>query len=368
VSSHYPLAPSSAARTVACPGSVSLGARYPEEDTAASLEGTAAHWVAQEVLTGKQILVGTMAPNGIPVDEDMLDGAAFYQAVHFSIGALNPVIEKTLVMAGLHPDNGGTPDSWDAPTPHDVHLIDYKYGHERVEIFENWQLINYMFGILEHLGVNGATDQHTWCNFHIVQPRCYDRAGPHTTWRVRASDLRPYFNNLRHAFEVAMSPNPPTFVTAECKYCPARHACSTLQRAALAAVDYSGTAVPFDLSAQAVGTELRALQRAAAALNARKDALETQALEMIRRGELVPHFAVEKSNGREVWNFPVDDVIALGEAYGINLAKPKDVITPNQARQKGIDAAVISAYATRRSGALELVANQKLTARKVFAK
>ena len=51
---------------------------------------------------------------------------------------------------------------------------------------------------------------------------------------------------------------------------------------------------------------------------------------------------------------PVPEVLALGEMFGKALAKPTEAITPKQARDLGIDATVIDAYAERPRGALRL--------------
>lgn len=72
MSDHAPLPPSSAARWVQCGRSPSLEAAFPQEDTDATREGTAAHWVLAEVLAGRRPEVGQLDPDGTPVDRDMI--------------------------------------------------------------------------------------------------------------------------------------------------------------------------------------------------------------------------------------------------------------------------------------------------------
>lgn len=72
MSDHAPLPPSSAARWVQCGRSPSLEAAFPQEDTDATREGTAAHWVLSELLGDRMVEVGQLDPNGTPVDRDMI--------------------------------------------------------------------------------------------------------------------------------------------------------------------------------------------------------------------------------------------------------------------------------------------------------
>ena len=54
----------------------------------------------------------------------------------------------------------------------------------------------------------------------------------------------------------------------------------------------------------------------------------------------------------------------MGELLGFDLAKPKEPITPAQARKIGVDNSLIDEYSQRVPGALKLV--EAKDARKVF--
>src|SRR5574337_1579521 len=76
MSQHAIVAPSSAARVVQCPGSLRAEQRYPEvEPGSGAAEGEAAHWVLQQMSGGTIPAIGTLAPNGVAVTDEMLDGA-----------------------------------------------------------------------------------------------------------------------------------------------------------------------------------------------------------------------------------------------------------------------------------------------------
>ena len=225
MSEHAILAPSSAARIVACPGSVKLAAMYPQMETIEAREGTAAHWAAAEILHGRVVAVGQVADNGVTLNDDMLEAAYLYSDYIESLNLISEYnIERTIRSGYLHEENWGTPDffNYESLT---LHIPDFKFGHKYVDVYRNWQLINYAALILDFLGVDGSLDQHIKVVMTIVQPRNFHRDGPIRTWSVMASELRPYFNQLRAAFDAAMQPDAKCIVNSECEYCPGRHAC-----------------------------------------------------------------------------------------------------------------------------------------------
>lgn len=385
---HSLLPPSSAARRMACPGSRALEQHFPQGDSPESLEGDAAHWLAAETIRQMKqpralANVGDVAPNGIAITQEMLDGAVLYQkdvlkvfdsCANNLIG--NPMlsnhtelqVEEKIGISRINENCWGTPDAWlFNPKAKVLNIWDYKFGHRFVEVFENWQLIEYAAGILEKLRVDdGVQDQYVHVNFIIVQPRSFHRDGPIRTWFVKASDLRPYFNRLEAAETAAMqelsvcTPNP------ECRDCKGRHACEALQNAALSAAELSSSNLPHNLPPAAVGTELRYLQHAEKLLKARISGLETEALEMIKRGERVPNFTVEPTKGMERWTKSADEIISLGELNDINLAKPAAVITPKQAIEAGLSKELVRKFSETPTGALKLVPESSKSVNKLF--
>lgn len=383
MSEHSILPPSSAARRLACPGSRALEALFPQEESAAAREGTAAHWVASQMLLlrdrhGKPPSQWSTAPNGEPVTQEMIEGAELYNKCVMDVLKMysNPHIlqslhvEERINITTIHPECWGTPDAWlynkNVTGNAQLYIWDYKYGHGIVEVFENWQLLEYAAGILQTLGVNGYDDQHTSVTFYIVQPRGYHRDGTIRSWTTKACDLRAQFNALRDAETKAMEPNAPCRPSPECTYCAGRHACQTLQRSALSAVDVSLSNTPDILTGDHIGNELRYLTRAAELLEARITGLSEQALSIIKSGQRVPHYRAEQSTGRECWNRNADEVALLGDMFGIDLKKPVAVITPKQAVKEGIPQEVIKQYSVTPRGAIKLVAEDSTQIRKIF--
>lgn len=374
---HAFLAPSGAGCTVHCPAAPAMQQRYPEDETDASREGVAAHWAAAEIIAGRLVDVGVIAPNGVILTDEIIEGAEMYADDVLSVAPIGAIVERPIYCPDLHAQNWGTPDTrfYDfhhAPLTQSrvtVYLWDFKFGHGIVEVFENWQLLDYASGCLSELAAAGYTDdQKIVFEFRIVQPRAYHMDGPIRKWRVLASDLRGYFNRLRGAFEAATKPQPEARPGAWCKtsYCSAARGCTALQKAAGYVADFAGAAQPHDLPPAALGVELRITEDALSMLTARVDGLREQALAMLQRGDSVPYYVVEFGKGRERWAKPAAEVVALGQMLGVNLAKTPEAITPVQARKAGIPAEVVAAFAETPRGSQKLVRDTGANARKIF--
>lgn len=378
------LRPSKAPVWVPCPGSVTMELMYPGngEESEAAREGTAAHEVAArmvDMLARAQSInyadfIGKHASNGVIIDGDMCEGAEFYardvQAVmreHSVFGGRNLGIEAHVSAARrIHPENSGTTDCFlYARNAASLYVWDFKYGFGQVEAFENWQSVDYVAGLLERFDIDGIEDTTLRVHMRIVQPRPVPVV---REWVVMASDLRGYINQMATAAAEALSDNPRTTSGRHCLGCGARHACETGRRAALSAVDHIGQTRGEELDADATGRELRALRRAAQAVEARLTALEEQAAAMIRRGEPVPFFSLRPATTRERWSVDPAEVIALGDMLGADLRAPSAAVTPAAARKIGVPDEVVAAYAVRPEGGLKLVLDDGRKARQVFAK
>lgn len=369
MSAHAPLMPSAAGRWVRCPGSVAMEALYPEDgDSAKAMQGTAAHWAAAELLGGRGVCVGQVADNGIVIDDEMIEGAQLYaEYVATVCNGGRPIIEQRVCIPYVHDQCWGTPDAWYYDKVAGVvTCIDLKYGHGYVDAFENYQLAAYACGVLDTLEIDGAADQHIDVVLTIVQPRSYHADGPVRSWRVKAADLRPYFNRMQTAAAAAMQPNAPTRISAECKHCNARHACGALQTAAMDAVDLAGVSVPVDLPPAAMGLELRTLQRAADMIKARISGLEEVTLSTIRRGGSVPGYRVEHGKGRKRWSRPIVEVVTMAKLMEIDITKSLAAITPAHAQKAGIPADLVDMFSETPTGEAKIVADDGSLARRVF--
>lgn len=357
--SHSIVPPSGANAWVACPMWVTMNRLYPQGDSDATREGTAAHWVFEQIFAGRPVEAGVMAPNGVVVTQEMLEGADLFVDTVGDTEGLH--IEEPIAIATVHKECFGTPDAWKW-RGRKLSILDYKFGHRYVDEIENYQLIAYAAGILTYL--TGLQDQITEVEFTVVQPRCYYRGAPVRTWRCMASDLRPHINILRNAAAEALGPAPVARTNPECRDCPGRHACQALQNAAYADAEYAAGSAPVELSAAAASLELRMLERALERLQSRTEGLREVVTAKALAGDIVPHHRIERKSGRSEWNLPPDQIIAMGQLMGADLAKI-GVKTPAQARKLGIDESVISAYSVSKSS-VALVPDDATEARRVF--
>jgi len=205
-------------------------------------EGEAAHRYLSEALAGRPLPAGALAPNGYPVTEEMIEGAAAMLADGLALiqrGA-QVVIEHPVTMPEIHEANWGTTDFGAADHyTRTLHVWDFKFGHGYVDAFENWQPIDYAVGLVRHFQLAPMYD---WeIDIRIYQPRSFHPDGPVKKWRFPASDLPGYAARLREAAHAAMQPDAPMSTGAHCTYCPARHACPALRRVGGAARVYGYT-------------------------------------------------------------------------------------------------------------------------------
>lgn len=374
---HAPLAPSSAFRRGRCPGSRALEARVPQAETPEAAEGHAAHELsAHLVLTGELLPVGYLCSNGVPVDQEMMDGAQMYAEDIFGrIGeGFNRdwlIVEQRVTMANLiHPECNGTPDARYVDRARKrIRVWDYKYGHGYVEAHENPQGIEYLAGAIEtDLGGWPEDDQEWTFEFTIVQPREYGRLGPIRRWCGKLTDLRAHFNYWSGREAAAMDHLAPTIAgPVQCKNCSAITTCEANQRYVSQLADYVAGNTPFDPPPSVVGAELTMLKRIEQMLSARIAGLEAVAGAQIGTGLSVPGWHFERGQSRLKWSKPAAEVIAAMQLmYGKDVSKP-DCITPTQAIKLGIDEAVISQYSERPPGALRLAPINYTELKKAFA-
>lgn len=373
ISAHSVLPPSSAAAWRRCALWVKMNQLYPKPDTPESLEGNAAHWVFAEMLAGRQVAEGLVAPNDVVVTEEMVEGA---ELVVNTVRARIPPgvrlhVEERVAIPRIHLDCFGTPDIWAyLPQSGILEVLDYKFGHRFVDEFENDQGVAYVAGIIDHLADllqqgPGLIDQHTTVNFTIIQPRCFYKGSSVRTWSVLASDLRGQINHLAAAAALALTDNAPAVTNAECRDCPGRHACPALQQAAYADAEFSAHSSPVELSPVAASLELRMLERALARLQSRVEGMREAVGAYARQGKATPWHKIEQGYGRTVWTLPPEQIVAMGNLFGVDLSKP-GVKTPGQAKKSGVDEAVIKAYSQTPMGAIKLIPANPADARRVF--
>ncbi len=343
------LRPSSAGRWVACPASPALEAPFPNASSEAAREGTAAHWVAEQVLKGASL--SERAPNNVHITAEMLSYVGEY-VEHVR----NVIIGSTAGFVIEHPValGCGVKGSCDAACLDGghLHLWDLKYGWSLVEAAGNWQLVTYAIGLYEQYC--GSIDKVT---MHIVQPRPSHPEGRVRSWTLTIPELDEYRAKLYAAAELARRPGPPYPAAAtgsHCRYCRALHVCPAAQAAAMNAIDVSESGVPHGLSTPSVASELRTLYRAEEALKLRKIALEGQAIAALKTGGIVPGYSLQQAKGHRKFR-DVSDIPPLEALTGLSLSESAPV-TPAEAKRRGMSEEILLIYTEKPETGLKLVA------------
>lgn len=340
---------------VNCPGSVALATASPDPDRDAPrrLEGREWHAVAETYLKEGKLTGTDEQQAGAELSRETLTALAPWGAWR---------AEKSVDLSWIHPsippgrvDASAWRDGW-------LRVADYKAGRSYVSELDNWQALLYLAGLLHQLQQDGEVpdtpqaEEAIRVSVTIVQPRYYGQHPQARTWTGRASVLRAFVNLARDAAALTQAEAPPLKVGPWCAKCDAKHACDLLSTASGAIAEWAEEARPAPPTPERVGLELRMLHEAQKLLKARADGLEAQALHFLQRGQGVAGFEMGTTQPRERFDPErVEELLALGQLLGVDLAKPREPITPAQARKLGIDKGVIDSYAIRPAGERKLV-------------
>ena len=381
--------PSGAHQWSICSGSLIMQDAYPEdEESLAAREGTACHWLAEQLVTchknnnrpppTKDEMVGQLTPTNVVIDEEMWQGASDYvenilTTLGDDIGSLR--IEETVLLDNIYKGMSGTPDAWYFdPIKKVLWVWDLKYGYGIVEPFENPQLIIYVSGILAILKLQGVPDTQIKVVMKIVQPRAYHHEGTIREWYMEASALRPYFNKLHHASHEAMGKNTRCITGNHCRYCTATHSCKALQYTIYNTIDVLTMSVPSELDGDNLGFELSLLKRASKLIDYRLAGIESQVVAELSKGVRVPGWGVQPKLGRKRWkaDIPQSEVIMMGDLMGVDLRKPVTLDTPTQAiaklKKEKVNIDVIKEYSEIPRNGFKLEIDDGTKARKAFFK
>ena len=333
-----------------CTGSVSMAAKFPAPPSAKASEGTLAHDSALRILKGMKL------ETDIPME--MREAIDIYVSDVLATCDLHPdgvlVLEKQVTMNQIHPECVGVIDArlYDA-TRKTLYIWEFKYGHGQIPVFENYQLISYYSGTHTEIPFS---DLDTNVIFRIVQPRAFQAGGPIQEWATKGVHLRGYVNQMHSAAHFALDPErAKNHSGTHCRYCEARHACQTALEAGMQLYELTGAAVPQELSAHALGVQLKIIRRAEEQLKYLKTGYTTQVEAMIQAGKQVPGWGHKQNTGAKAWIKPVEEIIALGSMLNVEVSKPTAVITPTQATKAGIPVELIDMYSARPNKGITLV-------------
>lgn len=227
---HAELSPSSAVRWMTCPGSVTASRDKVDKASAFAAEGTAAHYMGEQILIGvdPQLLVGTKADNGVMMTEDMLADVLKYTSyvqdvVKATGGTL--LVEQRMSIEHItgEQDASGTSDVVILAGA-ELIVVDLKFGMGlKVDADNNPQLQIYALAALEKFGL--AEDFGT-VRMVIHQPRLNHVS----EWTQSVDDLLAFGKEVARAADRTREPYA-QLVTSEkgCKFCRAKADCVAIR-------------------------------------------------------------------------------------------------------------------------------------------
>lgn len=303
---HAKLSASGSHRWASCPGSIKAEEGIRDRPSAAADEGTAAHELAELVLTqggACQDWVGRplIESNAHEVDQEMADYVQQYVDFVKSHSGRHEY-EQLVDFSEWVPGGFGTADALvlDGNT---LRVIDLKYGKGvLVDAFENTQGLLYALGALSDYEYVTEIETVIVC---IVQPRKDNIS----EWEISRAELMKWGEWLSQRANEALSESPERVPgDAQCKFCKAVPTCPALMK-----LTHDTVATDFDNMDGMANPDTLDGAQLSAALNAKKlvvswfDAVERHAFEKLERGEPFPGFKLVEGRSLRQW---LDDTLA----------------------------------------------------------
>lgn len=348
MSGHSNIGPSSAKRWINCPGSVGLCAKLPRQPSSEfAVEGTVAHGLAEELVTGKidslelMSRVGTIVKQDgfeIEIGEDMVDGAIEYhdliKADRDMLARLAkpaPIVGKAEVRVqakSVDEDLWGTAD-YILYRKGDVLIVyDYKFGKGViVDPEENEQAAIYAIAVMD--GEAGWAFDKVIIKIH--QPRGNHIDGTVREWEAPIGWLRNFRDSLKPAVAATRDPKAIIKTGDWCRWCAAKAVCPAMFKTA---EEQAGAS--FDVVAPAKGSvaplpevRLMSVEKLALALSW-QDAVESWFVsvkefvtEKLLAGEVVPGWKLVDGRANRRWINEQDVVAAFEGILGDKLYESK---------------------------------------------
>jgi len=376
-----------------CEGSQLLQEGEPDKSES-TRDNIACHWVANHFLASyvnkdAEIktdvdLINTLAPNDVLIDDEMIDAAKTYVTdilkycnIHGTLSFVE--VDTEVELDSFYPGMKGHIDACvfnTAKAELVIWLLKYEYGH--VDVTENPELMLYAGGILDEMGIDGIADQNLTITFKMVQPRSFHHDGPVREWTVNGSDLRPFFNQLKAAADIAMQGTGQCITGTHCRYCKGRYKCTALSKSVYNAFDVITSTAPINITGNNLSVELKLFRRMSELIKYRLSALETQTERELLAGKVLSGFKLQQGYGRKRWckDTNTKEVLMMADLLGVDLRKPDNLDTPTQsivkfkkhAKAMGVkyDPKVVEQYFETPKTGLKIVEDDGKLAKQVF--
>lgn len=339
-------------RFMICNGSRLMGACPTPINTDMTVrdEGVAAHWVAEQVHSGKFTaveLIDRKAPNGVYVTVEMVDYLEEY--LH---AITTPYCETYCEIDTSFGDN----NSWRINGRADniiynsvdntLYVNDFKYGWGIVEPANNWTLMAHAVGFVLN---NPNTYVERIC-FTVFQPRPYHSGGSVRTWTITNDELKKKYIEI---VEAITQPTDDVVTSKHCYKCPSFAICPAARNAQMNAIEASETAFNENIDNKNLSVQMDHLKRAIEILKQAQDAYKDLAVNRLQQGEIIENYSLEHQLAKTSWceNMTPEIVKTL---TGVDVTEVKR-ISPSKAIKAGISKEVMSTMTERLNTGVKLV-------------
>lgn len=232
---HAKFPPSASYRWTECHASIQESAKAPiPPDTPQSIEGTDAHWLADQTLKSGKMCIDfyghkmiSRAKVSVTMAKQVQRYVDYVRGHHYVNGG-EQYFEQRVYMPKISPDFWGSADCIQITKYKSLHVFDLKYGLWVVEADSNTQMMSYALGALtkyKHL-INLSMP----VTAHICQPRPNHKDGPFRIAKFSIAELTKFGNLCKSAIANANS-DKPTYKAGEyCRFCPAEFICPVLNQ------------------------------------------------------------------------------------------------------------------------------------------
>lgn len=317
-----------------CAGFMYLDVEEPEAGEPAR-EGTACGELLERKLTG--VPLGVSASNGVYFNDDM-----HFYTTPIAEDMLNRA--KTPVLCETRIDWQTRSGIWirgqyDAAFVDDrgyLCIEDLKYGWGIVEVKENWQLLGYAIGEVIRRGQG-----FTHISLKIHQPRPHHEDGSTREWLITYSQLIEYKEKIEARMQELANGRKDFQTSDKCKYCKgAAEACPAFSRLFYRALEVSTEFVQDSLTDQEIAQQLDHVKRAEEVIKIKKDSLVELGVSRIKKGRIIPNYAMVQSHGHRAWKPGVspDSIKAL---TGRNVIE-ETFMSPAKAEKLGVKKELLS--------------------------
>ena len=318
---HSRLGASSCERWWNCPGSVMMTAKYPTKPNKFMAEGTAAHEYAAKFLEGKKFRIKEVEEvDGfcIPVTDEMIEYAKEY--AQFFRDMMTPssllLVEKRIELTEVNVVLFGTTDVGIVIPFKKIIIGDYKYGINKVDAYENKQMMYYALGLYLQYDAEEI-------EMIIYQPRAGEQ-GHITSHTLTAAQIEEFREELDKRVVAALSKKAKCVAGVWCKktYCPAMAICPAVKEKIkeVARRDFGET---LPIVGEMDVAQIRKVIEWSGFISEWMSKVKTYAKDMMLQGEKIPGYKVVTGLGNRKYTSEDNVINAFEARYGEDLYTKK---------------------------------------------